>query len=314
MSDRYLVTGATGFVGACLVRELISQKKSVAILVRNKKLNWRIADIAKKIKVYEVDLLDKKLENILQEIKPTYIFHLAAYGAVPGKSDINELITTNLQGTIKLIEAAKKTPFKLFINTGSSSEYGVKTKKMKETDLAVPINDYGITKLSATLFAQKEAIRNNLPIITFRLFTPYGPYDFKDRFIPYILLHTLQKKSMELSHAKNVRDFIFINDVISAYLLATTKIFNPGEIFNIGSGKQHQVQEVIDTLFRLTGTKVPLSWNKVKRDVQIEPKKWEASISKAKTTFGWQPEYNLRDGLAETIKWYTQNIKLYEKS
>lgn len=314
MKNTYLVTGASGFVGSSLVRELVAQKKSVSILVRNKKSLWRLSDIKKHIDIYEVAIEDERVKRIVNQIKPAYIFHLAAYGAVPGTTDLSAMIQTNLSGTVNLINAVKQNPFKLFINTGSSSEYGLKNNSMQEDDYLAPINDYGITKAATTLYVQKEAIRNNLPMITFRLFTPFGPYDVKERFFPYVILQILQNKSLELSHPENVRDFMFVHDTVKAYVMATKAEFQPGEIFNIGSGKQHSVKDVVELIFKLTRKKLPVSWNKVTREVQIEPKKWQASIAKAKRSFGWKPEYTFQKGVKETIDWFERNQKLYEGS
>jgi len=146
MSEIFLVTGATGFIGANMVRRLISEGKDVHVITRNKKLNWRLSDIAPKIKVHEISLLDPGIQKIVREIKPDYIFHLAAYGSLPHEESLDNLIDVNLKGTANLIRALKQNKFKLLINTGSSSEYGVKDELMRETDLPFPVNDYGVIK------------------------------------------------------------------------------------------------------------------------------------------------------------------------
>src|SRR3989338_6537503 len=127
--DVYLLTGATGFVGANIARRLTQDKKNVHVLSRKKNLNWRLSDIKSKIKIHEVDLLSPNLHRVITKIKPDYIFHLAAYGSLPSEDSLDELIKVNFKGTVNLIDALKKNPFKLFINTGSSSEYGVKFDK-----------------------------------------------------------------------------------------------------------------------------------------------------------------------------------------
>ncbi len=313
MQNIYLITGATGFIGACLTRELVRQKKHVSVIVRDKRLNWRLHDIASKLDIYECDLLSKSLNIVIAKIKPAYIFHLASYGSLPSENIISQMVDVNIRGTINLINATKKHGFKLFINTGSSSEYGIKSRKMKESDIIAPVNDYGVTKGAATLFCQKEAIRNNLPIITFRLFSPYGYFEDKSRLIPSVIISAFENKSIELSFPNNVRDFIFIEDVVDAYIKATKSKNNPGEIFNIGTGKQHKISEVVNLVLKITNSNSKIVWGKVKKQTrQIEPIRWEANISKAKIILNWKPEYGLKNGLFKTVEWFKAQGNLYD--
>jgi len=314
MQDRFLITGATGFIGSCITRELVRQKKHVSVIVRDKRLNWRLQDIASKLDIYECDLLSKSLDTVVARIMPTYIFHLASYGSLPSENIITQMIDVNIRGTINLINTIKKHKFKFFINTGSSSEYGIKSRKMKESDIIAPVNDYGVTKAAATLFCQKEAIRNNLPIITFRLFSPYGYFEDKSRLIPSLIISALENQSIELSFPNNVRDFIFIEDVVDAYIKATESKSNPGEIYNIGSGEQHQISDVANLVLQITNSNSKIAWGKAKKQTrQIEPKKWEADITKAKKIIGWQPKHNLHSGLKKTIEWVNKQSYLYDK-
>lgn len=312
MKNIYLVTGATGFIGSYLVRTLIEQKRTVHIICRNN-TNWRLSDIKDKTILHRCDLLNKSIFKIIHKIKPDYIFHFAAYGSLPNESDINKLIDINIKGAMNLINAIKQNPFKLFINTGSSSEYGIKEKPMKETDIANPINDYGISKLTATLIFQKEAKINNLPIINFRIFSAYGPYEHDSRLIPYIILNQLKNNKTNLSSPSFVRDFVYVKDIANAYIKATAIKIEPGEIFNVGSGHQHSIQEVYKIISKITDSVSPVLWKtKQKQERQVEPKIWEADISKAKSILHWQPEYSLEQGIYKTVQWFKQNFNLYE--
>lgn len=312
MEGKFLITGSTGFIGACLTRFLVSANKRVCIIVRNKQLNWRLNDITSKLAIYECDLLSTSLQEVVNKIQPTFIFHLAAYGTLPKDDDVNRMVEINVKGTLNLINAVKKNKFKLFINTGSSSEYGIKNKPMRESDILLPINDYGVTKAAATLFCYKIASLEKLPIITLRLFSPYGYFEDKGRLIPQVVLSLLNKKIIKLSSPFYVRDFIFIEDVIKAYMKAIAAIHQPGEIFNIGSAKQHTIKEIVETILQITKSDMQIAWGKVKKQTrQKEPLIWQADITKAKRQLNWQAETDLSQGLTKTVDWFRVNKKLY---
>src|SRR5258708_7018291 len=314
MENTFLVTGATGFIGSNIVRELVRQKKQVSIIVRDKKLNWRLHDIAKDLDIYECDIQDEKLHEIISKIKPDFIFHLASYGNLPQEDDIYKMIDINLKGTINLINAIKKTPFKLFINSSSGAEYGVKKEDMSETDILEPINNTGVVKSIITLYCQKEAIRSNLPIITFRLFTPYGYFEGDNRLVPNLILSALKGTPINVSSPAYVSDFIFINDVVNAYIDATRVKHNPGEIYNIGSGKQHSVGEIVQLILEITKSRSIIEWGAVKKQKRyIEPKKWQADMSKTKEILHFDPKNSIESGLLKTIEWFKENKKLYNQ-
>src|SRR3989338_6947420 len=176
---RVLLTGATGFVGANLARRLLREGYEVHVLTRKTSDRWRLANILPSLHDHIVDLREvAKLNKVVGSIKPDIICHLATaaiYGGVhlPEK----DLIDINLWGTFNLINACEKINYSCFINTGTSSEYGPKPHRMRETDFCQPINMYGITKLAAALYAQLVAKSSQKPIIHLRLFSPYGPYD-----------------------------------------------------------------------------------------------------------------------------------------
>ena len=169
-----VVTGAGGFIGSNLTRRLIKEKIQVHVLVRNKSSLTRLKDISGKIKVHLTDLSDEKeLTTIIKNIIPDYIFHLATFENYRDETKISEMIKNNIVVTKNLLVACNKISYKCFINTGSSSEYGLKRKPMRETDSLNPLSFYSVTKASATFLSQVFARQFNKPIITFRLFSVY---------------------------------------------------------------------------------------------------------------------------------------------
>src|SRR3990167_3392209 len=156
---KILVTGATGFVGANLVRRLVDENYQVYILKRKNSNIWRIKDLISKISTFDIDLLEKqRLFKLVHKIKPRVIFHLANLGLYGGQdSSIEESIKVNLLGTVNLIKSLDTVNYECFINTGSSSEYGTKVSPIKENDLCEPSTNYALSKLAGTIYAQAYA-------------------------------------------------------------------------------------------------------------------------------------------------------------
>lgn len=315
MKKSFFVTGATGFIGANLVRKLVSRGDKVSIIVRDKKLNWRINDIAARISVYTCDILDKSLVEIIQKISPTHIFHFASYGSLPIENDSKMMIDVNIKGTINLLNAVEKTPFSLFLNAGTSSEYGIKDNPMAETDAPEPVNDYGSSKLAQTLFCSQFAKRRALPVVTFRLSSPYGYYEEYSRLVPSVVLKAISNNPIQVSSRKNVRDFIFIEDVVNAFVKACDVSFASGDIINVGYGKQHSIKDVVSHITKYAESKSSIEWGAVaKQHRQIEPKKWIVSNAKARKILRWKPKYSLDEGIVKTVDWFMKNKKLYGKA
>jgi nucleoside-diphosphate-sugar epimerase len=313
MKDRYLITGATGFIGSNVVHALVKRGKDVSILTHTKKPSWRLSDVAKKLRIYHCGLMDPKLQKVVDTIKPTVVFHFAAFGVNPWETDMDKMIDTNLRGVDRLITATKKHGFRLFINTGTSSEYGVKNSPMNEKDTLDPVNDYGITKSAATLLVTKRAVRENLPIITFRLFSPYGYFEHKNRLFPSVILQALAGKPITVSTPDHVRDFVFIEDVVDAYMKATEKVFRAGEVFNIAGGRERSVGEVVKTVMNVTKSKSPIAWGAVNdQGRQVEPPRWQGDISKSKKILGWKPYTKFVDGVKKTVAWLSVKKDIYE--
>lgn len=310
---KILVTGATGFIGANLVHRLVNESYQVHILKRKDSDIWRIKDIISKLYTHDINLTEKThLTKLLKNIKPSVIFHLANLGLYRGiDPSIEKSIQINTFGTINLIESADQIDYECFINTGSSSEYGDKQSPMKETDCCEPTTNYALAKLAGTLYAQSYAKKTKKPLATLRIFSPFGPFDHPVRLITYTILKMLKGEKLLFHNPYAVRDYIFIEDVIDAYLLCIRQPYRLcGEIFNIGTGKQARIKDVIQLLSAEIGSKSSISWNNLSRKEKLL---WQADIQKAKKQLGWGPKKTLEQGLKETINWFKQYSYLYDK-
>lgn len=310
-----LVTGADGFIGTNLVRRLIKDGKNDIHIVLKDDLNkWRISDILDRVKVHYVDLTDNNsVVDMVQKVKPKIIFHLAAYGAYPFQKEINSIRAVILNGTMNLVLACQEVGFNVFINTGSSSEYGFKKEPMKETDILEPNSHYAVFKSAATLFCQYEAISKKLPIITLRPFSVYGIYEEPTRLVPTLITRFFKNECPPLVDPNTARDYIYIDDVVDLYILTATRPELGGKIFNMGTGKQSTLKDIVDIAINLTGAKVEPQWGSMESRIW-DQNIWLADMTKTQKAFNWQPKNDLRMGLTKTIEWFRNNLDLYDKS
>ncbi|GFO60910.1 CDP-abequose synthase [Geomonas silvestris] len=306
-----LVTGATGFVGGALTRRLVELGREVHILTRAQSDTWRLAEIEDRVVRHVVDLSDAAtLERVVAEVKPQIVYHLATYGGFASQRDTDAIFAANLTGTMNLLRACEKVGFDCFVNTGSSSEYGTKKEPMREADIPEPLGDYGVSKVAASLHCRSEALQKGLPVVTLRLFSPYGPWDDPKRFIPYLLATLLRGETPRLSTPLSVRDWVYIDDVLDLYLKTDELAKLRGEIINVGSGSQSSLGEVAALAERLAGTGASAVWGGVAAQ-RVEPTCWVADIGKAKALLDWEPQTGLTEGLEKTVDWMRGHLSLY---
>ncbi len=289
---RLLITGATGFVGASLACYFATHHHQVHILIRPDSNPWRLKGYLDRLHRHFVDLRQPRhLKQIVSTLKPQVIIHTAAAGIYRNRhASPTTMIDTNFKGTVNLIQASENIPYQAFIHTGSSVESN-------------PQDIYAITKLAATQFAQTTARKLTKPIVTLRLFSPYGPLDDPRRLIPYAITQALSHQPLKLANPQAVRDFIFIGDVVAAYAAAINQANRyPGEIFNIGSGKQTTVQSIVTNIRSLTHSQSQINWHQAQASHQDIPH-WQADITQTKRLLHWQPKTALTTGLKQTVRY-----------
>ncbi len=311
-----LVTGATGFVGANLVRGLVAAGYRVAIIVRPTSNPWRLRGILGRLQHLVADLADPvATAHAVRRAKPTIIFHTATASTYGGMSaDDRDMVRANLITTINLIEACAPLPYRCLVNTGSSSEYGPATKPMRETDLTEPRDGYAITKCAATHYASAAGRREKRPIVTLRLFTPFGPWDDPKRLMPTVICSALANRPLKLARPEIGRDFVYIDDVVTAYLAAIPRAkMLTGEIFNIGSGRQHTLADVARAVIAETKSKSKPIWGVTPASPQ-DNRFWQADIRKAKRFLKWQPKTSFQEGVRLTTAWLGEHRQYYERA
>lgn len=302
---RVLVTGGAGFIGANLIYKLLTLNCDINLLVRPSTDLWRLKKILPRLKVHEIDISDKQnLTKKIARINPQAIIHLATYSQYRNQEDFEQMVETNIKGTLNLLIASKNVDYDVFINTGSSSEYGIKNRPMKETDLLEPISFYAATKASATLLCQVFSREYKKPIVTLRPFSVYGPFEDESRFIPTIIKAIIKNKSIKLTSGNQRRDFIYMDDLVDIYVKTLSRGEKlSGQILNMGTGIEYTNDEVVQTLFKITGKKVRIEKGAYPERLW-DTSHWVSDISKTKRLLNWKPKFTLEDGLRYTYNWF----------
>lgn len=300
---RVVLTGATGFVGANLARRLLSDGHDVHLLIRSESDLWRLHDIDTPI--HRLSLQDATaVEKAIAEIKPEWVFHLAAYGAYSWQKDLQRIVDVNVVGTMNLVQSCVNAGFESFVNAGSSSEYGFKDHAPAEDEFVDPNSHYAITKATATHFCRHTAKVNDLNIITLRLYSVFGPYEDSGRLMPTIIRHGLQGKLPPLVDPNIARDYIYTEDVNDAFIkCAQFANHERGAVYNLGTGTQTSIAQVVDVAKTLMNIDEEPVWGTMPNR-SWDSSVWVADNSKIRETLNWEPKYSFESGLKEMIEWF----------
>jgi len=304
-----LVTGAAGFIGSHLCRKLIKEGFSVAgidsftdsypkwIKERNIKPLMR----EKKFTFLSGDLNDLELIKLLS--KTDYVFHHAAQAGVRASwgENFSVYIKNNIEATQKLLEAAKNSRIKKFIYASSSSVYGFCPElPMSETSSLYPFSPYGVSKLAAEHLCFLYFKNYNVPTVSLRFFTVYGPGQRPDMaFHKFFKAIAEDKQITVYGDGKQTRDFTYVDDIIEANF-SSLKNGVPGEIYNIGGGSRKKLEEIFPILESICQKKIKMfREEKQKGDVPHTL----ADIQKAHKELNYSPQIQLSDGLKEEWTW-----------
>ena len=264
---RALITGGTGFVGANLARRLLRDGHEVHLLVRPDHHSWRIDSIKPDLRLHTASITDTEaLTRAVRAARPDWVFHLAAYGAYPNQQDTKRMFDTNVLGTTRLIDACLEAGFESFLHAGSSSEYGRRAKPHRETDDPHPESDYASTKLTATEACCRKSAETGAAITTLRLYSIYGPYEEPSRLIPRLIVEGRRGRWPPLASPETARDFVHVDDAVDAFLMAAQPnapkpgATLPGAIFNVGTGIQTTLADVVAATRDLFGIAPDPEW------------------------------------------------------
>lgn len=307
-----LVTGAGGFVGANLVRRLLADGHRVTACVRPGGTPWRLAEL-RHLQVLSVDLADPvAVRRAVGAEQPERIFHLAAHGAYAWQRDLEAMIDVNVRGTGALLDGIRAGDAGMLVHAGSSSEYGAKDHPARETDPLEPNSSYAVTKAAATHLCTHAARDEGLPVITLRLYSVYGPWEDPGRLMPTLVTRARAGELPNLVEARTARDFVYVDDVVDAFVRAASSPAVPGAVLNVGSGRQTTLAELVDIARRVLGIDAEPVWESMAgRDWDTTV--WVGDVAAAGARLGWSAQTPLGDGLALMARWLEHRPELLSR-
>lgn len=287
---RILLTGATGFLGSHLLRGLIDNDYELIILKRSFDQVWKIKELQSRIQSYDIDGID--IEDVFKKNKIDVIVHLATDYGKDAQGKANRLIESNIGFPVRLLELAVSFGIKYFINThtASSSKYLF----------------YSATKNAFLEIADFYSANYNLAFVNMVIEYMYGERDDDIKLIPDIINKIFKGEEIKASKGEQKRDFIYVGDVVNAYLLLLKqldKIRGNFTEFNVGTGEVMTFKTFIGKIEKSIKKKAMVNWG------SVPYRKNELFYSKADVRYinevlGWSPEVSLKQGLLKTLDWY----------
>ena len=293
-----LIVGGTGFIGYHLARYTINKGWQVTSISRKRKKNKLI----KKVKYIYTNITN--IKNLKKKINHnfTHVVNLCGYNSSTNtKQEKNMIFKINFFGLSNLVNIFLNEKIEKFVQIGSSAEYGNNKSPLNESIKCTPNSYYGLSKLKSSNYLLKNFKQSSFPVVILRLFNVYGPGQ-SNNFISQIISGCSKKKNFSVSRAEQIRDFIYIDDVVHAIYLALNNKKNSGEIFNIASGKKISLKKIVKIIIKIIRKGRP-------KFGEIKYKKNEnmrvfCNPKKAKKKLKWVSKVKILNGLSKTIKYY----------
>ena len=318
-----LVTGYEGFLGSWLVKILLEKGASIVGVDKVKNRPGSVLKgIRKDIIGIKGDIVDLKLINrIIERHKPSVIFHLAAEAIVEegNKNPVNAF-KSNIEGTWNILEASRNKRFiKSVVVASSDKAYG--SHKLLPYSENAPLkgdHPYDVSKSCADLICFAYYNTYQIPVCVTRCGNIYGPGDHNfSRIVPDAIRCALtDRKLLIRSDGKFVRDYIYVEDIVMAYILLAETMFRrdiAGEDFNFSDENPLSVLGIVKKIYSLARPSSKKANVKILNQAKYEIKKQYLSSGKARRILKWKPIYSLEKGMRETIKWYKDYIYNAEK-
>jgi len=313
---RVLITGITGFVGSHLVDYLLAKHESIEIygIHRWRSRTENIDNVVDKLHLVECDIRDSSsVRNVVDIIKPDRIFHLAAQSFVPTSWHAPaETISTNIIGNLNIFEAVRQSGFNpRILVAGSSEEYGLVYENelpIKEENSLRPLSPYAVSKVGQDLLAYQYFMSYQVDVVRSRAFNHTGPrrgYVFVSSNFAKQFADIEKGKNEPVIYTGNLaarRDFTDVRDMVRAYWLAIEKC-EAGEVYNICSGKDYSIKQILDILMSFTNVKIEIKQDpKRMRPSDVPVLRGDNSKFCKKT--GWKPEIPFEQTLLDILNYW----------
>lgn len=298
MANSVVITGATGFIGAATLRELLARKIPTTVLVRPDSDLRRLAGLSGFDRVTCARLDEASLAEKLRERQPQIFIHCAWRGVLGGARNEAYQISENVPLTIKSVELAHAIGCRQWIGLGSQAEYGNPNRRVDESAPTTPTTAYGRGKLAAGIAALGLAETFGLRGAWLRVFSTYGPGDAPQWLIQHVIRLLLMGHTPQLTRCEQLWDYLYVADAARAIVSVANG--ETAGVFNLGSGHAIALREFTEKLRAIIGSPVEPAYGAVPyRPDQVMH--LEADISKLKAATGWSPTTSLEDGLRATV-------------
>ncbi|WP_109450301.1 SDR family NAD(P)-dependent oxidoreductase [Azospirillum sp. TSH64] len=316
-----LVTGAGGFIGSHLAEALVREGASVTALVRYNaqgaigNLSHAAADTVRDMRIVFGNVEDSEfVDGLVRDAD--IVFHLAALIGIPySYAAPRSYLRTNVEGTLNILEAARRHGTRRLIHTSTSEVYGSAIRTpMDEQHPCRGQSPYSASKIGADRFAESYFRSFNLPVVTIRPFNTFGPRQSARAFIPSVASQALSDlSSVRVGSLDTVRDMTFVEDTAAGFIAAATAAGVEGEEINLGTGTGYTMREIALRILALSGRgENSLQEEEARiRPAASEVNKLISDNSKARTMLDWTPRYDLDQGLSLTIDFIRRNSALY---
>ena len=325
--SKILITGSDGFIGSHLTETLVRAGHSVRAFVMYNSFNswgWldqSPKDIRDNLDVFAGDIRDPHGVKTAMKGCDT-VLHLAALIAIPySYHSPDTYIDTNIKGTLNVLQAARELSVKRVVHTSTSEVYGsARFVPITEEHPLQGQSPYSATKIAADQLAYSFYASFGLPVTIARPFNTYGPRQSARAVIPTIITQIANgKKQIKLGAVSPTRDFNFVHDTVAGFIAAMKSDKGLGEVVNFGSNFEISIGDTAQLIAEAMNCKIEIITDEARlRPENSEVERLWADNSKAKTLFGWQPNYGGRDGfkrgIAETAQWFArpENLRGYK--